>query len=545
MRRPEDLPARKEISARRSISTNLRRQHALEVVNRLGARRRQAVKTLCASLLSLLLSLLTANYSSASVPVSPGGAPSSRLKGNTLGDILWNGTDLWAGTDFGVARRTGQGWRTYGFDEGLGRGSIAAIASEGASVWVSTIYDTTVSGGEQLQVGDGLSVSLDGGDSWRHLDNTAIFGDLAGGPRTGINNGAFGLAMGGGSVWAAFFAGSLIRSQDAGLTWERVLPDGSQDIDYTNSARGLGQRTFSVLARGDTVWVGTAAGIARTTDGGTTWRRFKAESESDGSNSSGSPPGNWIVTLSRQQAADGAFLWAGARSTGSAGESEDVAFSSDGGETWQASHLGESAWNFAFQDLRVWATTDHGLFVCDNPGAAWQEVKVTDPEIRETLRGSFVGVETVADTVWVGAENGMGCSTDGGKSWRILQGPMGTRSIDDGVVVPSGGDTDQAETYAFPTPFSPARDGLVRVRYSLSRDARVTIAIYDFAGRPVKLLIENEPRVGASEPGRTGLCGENWDGRNGRGDVVANGTYFYRITADRGQKAFGKIVVVD
>lgn len=498
-----------------------------------------------ASLFSLLLSLLTATVSIAAVPVSPGGAPSSRLRGNTLGDILWTGTDLWAGTDFGLARRTGQGWRTYGSDVGLGRGSIAAVASDGSGIWVSTIYDTSVSGGGTLQAGDGLSFSLDGGNSWQHLDNAAIFSTLTGGPRTGINNGAFGLAAGGGTVWAAFFAGSLIRSRDNGRTWERVLPDGSQNIDYTNGERGLGQRTFSVLAAGDTVWVGTAAGVARSSDGGNTWKRFRSESEPDGRHRLGSISANWVVTLSRQQAGRQTLIWAGVKSTGMPGEVEDATFSSDGGETWHASSLGESAWNFAFQDLVVWAATDHGLFTCESPGAPWRRVEITDPVIRETLRGSFVGVETVGDTVWVGAENGMGCSTDRGETWAIIQGPLGTRAIDDGGVFPSGGDADPAETYAFPTPFSPARDELVRLRYSLSTDVRVTIAIYDFAGRSVKLLVEDEARSGAGETGRAGLCGENWDGRDERGDLVANGVYFYRITTSKGHRAFGKIVVLD
>ena len=36
-----------------------------------------------------------------------------------------------------------------------------------------------------------------------------------------------------------------------------------------------------------------------------------------------------------------------------------------------------------------------------------------------------------------------------------------------------------------------------------------------------------------------------WDGRDQDGQSVANGTYFYRIELSTGQRAFGKVVVLD
>ncbi|MBI4530981.1 MAG: hypothetical protein HY709_05605, partial [Candidatus Latescibacteria bacterium] len=284
------------------------------------------------------------------------------MGGDTIGDIVWSGSDLWVGTDTGISRWVGYDWVTYGVDQGLGRGSIGAIATEGETIWVSTIFDTTISGQGDFQAGDGLSVSFDRGSTWRHITNEPIFGGLPGGPRTGLNNGAFGLALDDGTIWGAFFAGSLVRSNDEGVTWERILPDGSESIDYnTESVRGLRQRTFSVLAYHDTVWVGTAAGIGRTTDGGTTWEHFTAEENTDGSHKKGTISGNWVVTLARQRFGDQMIIWAGTKPTGRvSGESEDISFSRDDGRTWEVASLGMSAWNFGFYGPTVLATTDKG-----------------------------------------------------------------------------------------------------------------------------------------------------------------------------------------
>ncbi|MBI4531003.1 MAG: T9SS type A sorting domain-containing protein, partial [Candidatus Latescibacteria bacterium] len=197
------------------------------------------------------------------------------------------------------------------------------------------------------------------------------------------------------------------------------------------------------------------------------------------------------------------------------------------------------AWNFGFYGPTVLATTDKGVFLSDDPGGSWRQVDVTDPDVRETLKGTFVGLEVGGDTIWVGAENGLGRSVDGGKTWRIMKGAVKTVSLDRGEVVGSGGESDDVETYAYPTPFSPDRDTWVRIRYSLSQTARVTVTVYDFAGRPVRRLIEDASREGGRDHG------ENWDGRNGQSETVANGVYFYRIVTDREDKAFGKIVVLD
>ena len=70
----------------------------------------------------------------------------------------------------------------------------------------------------------------------------------------------------------------------------------------------------------------------------------------------------------------------------------------------------------------------------------------------------------------------------------------------------------------FPNPFNPSTS----IRFGISAAGRVTLRIYDTAGRLVKELIDEQRGVGRHE--------EVWDGRDDRGNQVASGIYFYSLT---------------
>jgi hypothetical protein len=71
----------------------------------------------------------------------------------------------------------------------------------------------------------------------------------------------------------------------------------------------------------------------------------------------------------------------------------------------------------------------------------------------------------------------------------------------------------------FPNPFNPA----TRIGFGLKTPARVSLRIYDAAGRLVRMLVEgNRP---------AGTYAEPWDGKDDGGRVVASGIYFYRLDA--------------
>ncbi len=549
-------------------------------------------------------SLLPQTPHQEAVPPVPG------LLGTKIGDIVWSGRYLWIVTEHGLARldpKDSNGlkdsdWVTFTEAHGLGRGAVSALAASGDTVWAATLFDTTLGSG---QAGGGLSFSLDGGETWGHIPNETIFDpsrpSFAGGPSTPVNNACFGLALDGDTIWAAFFAGSSVRSRDAGRTWERVLPDGADEIVYflgendaekfrifadslansgdadeerVREARAAADsldlqsyvhRTFSALAYDDTVWIGTSAGVARSFDGGTTWKHSRAAFDEFGERLAGSLSANWVVALARQRRPGGSVVWAGANLRPTTLETAGINFSADNGESWQFGGP-TFAWGFAFAEYAVWAASNDGLLRSGDGGLTWETVIVEDlhagcpasraacPPSRDFLREPFVGVEIAPNpeggkTLWVGAENGLGqaaVADSNGESvtdieWRILVFPLKTRAFDSGDFLGEGGaaDPDSTLTYAAPSPFAPSRGEHTRIVFGLQNPAEVSISLYDFASRPVRELVENQPRSGQ------GYHYINWDGRDEDGDLVANGVYFYRLSTDAGDHAFGKVVVLD
>lgn len=79
---------------------------------------------------------------------------------------------------------------------------------------------------------------------------------------------------------------------------------------------------------------------------------------------------------------------------------------------------------------------------------------------------------------------------------------------------------------------------MTRIRYRPLRDGQVTIKIYDFAMNLVRTLEDNQQRLGDVEYEAV------WDGRNGKGEIVANGVYFFKVEAPGGQTEWGKVVVL-
>jgi immune inhibitor A len=71
----------------------------------------------------------------------------------------------------------------------------------------------------------------------------------------------------------------------------------------------------------------------------------------------------------------------------------------------------------------------------------------------------------------------------------------------------------------YPNPFNP----ITRIAFSIKKADRVSLRIYDVAGRLVRVLVERELPAGRYE--------EIWDGRDGSGGQVSSGVYFYRMVA--------------
>jgi hypothetical protein len=70
-----------------------------------------------------------------------------------------------------------------------------------------------------------------------------------------------------------------------------------------------------------------------------------------------------------------------------------------------------------------------------------------------------------------------------------------------------------------PNPFNPT----TRIEYALRSTVQVTLNVFDVQGRMVRRLV--------NEVKGPGLYTAEWDGRNGDGQLVSTGVYFYRMSA--------------
>jgi hypothetical protein len=475
---------------------------------------------------------------------------------NGINDIVIQGDSVWFATERGLSLTAdgGNSWINYAGTAMFDSKGISAFAIKNDLVWTATGY-TTKLGDESIQTGGGLHYSTDRGATWNYvpqpIDHGTIDTIMYGSNKIRAlditvpqQNITFDIALTNNAVWIASWAGMLRKSIDSGKTWIRVIlpPDNLDyidttmvlnfDLSHTSGRLGLSANSnhllFSVFAADDsTIWVGTAGGINKSTDGGTSWRKFSHQNQT-------SPiSGNWVVALKEQRYGASKIIWAATRETQS-DETEGVSFSTNGGESWNVTLIGERAWNFSFRDSIVYVATDNGIFRSSDEGTSWTlNGSICDQTNMQCfLWTNIYGVAAKSDTVWCGGSDGIAYTIDSknrpfGLLWKIF------RKYDR--------IGNEKKTYAYPNPFAPD-DESVRIHYSINDLTlgmrNVTIRIFDFAMLPVRTLIQNAPRSSGRE------YDEIWDGRNDRNSIVSNGVYFYRVEAGNDSPVWGKILVL-
>jgi hypothetical protein len=83
-----------------------------------------------------------------------------------------------------------------------------------------------------------------------------------------------------------------------------------------------------------------------------------------------------------------------------------------------------------------------------------------------------------------------------------------------------GTPTEFALNQNYPNPFNPSTS----IRFSVPKEGRVKIEVYDVTGSLVKTVLDEAVRVGNKEV--------VWDGTNSSGSKVASGMYLYRLQSD-------------
>ena len=475
---------------------------------------------------------------------------------NSASDILVKRDTVWFGTDKGLSQTIDGGLNFVNFANRppFDSKGTSALAMNDKVIWVA-IASTFTQSNQSMPQGSGLDFSTDRGLTWSYVPqpvDTGFVDTIQYGINriktldvtTTVNNITYDLAVTKSSVWTANFAGMLRKSTDNGSSWQRVVlpPDSGADaispndtLDFDLSPangkaelrQNLNHRVFSVYASDDTtIWVGTAGGINRSTDGGVSWRKFSHQNEAQPIS------GNFVVAINEQRFGSTRIIWAATVNAEASDEQRGVSYSFDQGTTWKTTLIGEFAHNIAFKDSLVYVASDNGVFRSSTFGDSWiKSGTINDNISSQRLTSSQVyAVATEGDTVWVAGPDGIAYTLDlpsspFGTEWKVFRtyAAVGTAN----------------KTYSYPLPFSPTQ-GVVRIHYGMQGHiAPVTIRIFDFAMHPVKTLLRN-----ASRPA-TGEFDEIWNGTDDHSRRVSNGVYFYSIEIGGLSPAWGKILVVE
>jgi ligand-binding sensor domain-containing protein len=475
---------------------------------------------------------------------------------NTITDIVITNDTIWLGTGKGLSRSTdgGRTWKNYYNTPEFGTEDISALAVRGKDVWVATAHSVDKDG-QSLPEGSGLHYSSDGGTNWKNIAqpidaknvDTLYFNSKsfirALGITTAINNITYDIAISGNAVWICSFAGMARKSTDNGTTWQRVIippdnltsigPNDSLVFDLSPSGGALGlqnnlnHRAFSVMAESDSIiWIGTAGGINKTTNGGTSWVKFNKQNQI-------SPiSGNFVVALGNQKTNTKNVIWAATIAASDNTEKKGVSFSDNGGLTWKQTLLGEFPHNFGFKDDVVYVPTDNGIFRSSDFGNSWTQTGTIYDKINRQhyTQSKFFSAAASGDTAWFGGSDGLVTTIDNsinyfGTNWTISHASQALSS--------------QSETYAYPNPFAPD-DEIVRIHYNTGKPntAKVSLRIFDFGMNLVNTPIQNASRDANRDHD------EIWNGKKLDGSFVANGVYFYQLVIDNDEPRWGKILVI-
>lgn len=445
-------------------------------------------------------------------------------------------------------------------------GADSVTAGSGQVFSLSLARDTVIAGlgfsfrteDNSTQTGLGYHLSVDGGDNWSYSkhplekqnDTVFVYGGetYAKLPITVPQQSPpFEADHTGNTILSANWASGIVRSRNFGRSWERlILPPQSADslvpeevYEFTSDAGNRYDPRFdqNLLGFGiliddkNRVWAGTAGGLnisdnaAFASTDSIRWNHIQVNDKNSGL------LGNWIIDIKQQPATGDIWMtnWiAGLQPT----EEFGIVRTSDAGNTFEQYLIGEKINDIGFKDNHVFAAGDNGLFVSPDNGQTWIQLEqIQSPNTFIKKSAQYLSVAATTDRVWVGTSDGIASTGDLGKSWEITRVNFPLR----------GGnqyqqDAPDVEAYAYPSPFSPSRHSIVRIKFEVENQGSIKIRLFDFGMNLIK-EIEN----GTFSPGTYEAI---WDGKDVRGRQVANGPVLYHIETP-GNTIRGKLLVID
>ncbi len=332
----------------------------------------------------------------------------------------------------------------------------------------------------------------------------------------------------------------LLATTDGGAEWTPILnipeplPTGICGIWVVNRQVIYGCGKYN----------GSSARVIKSTDGGTSWTSMDLN-----------PLANSLIDCFFFDE-DNGFVVGGIGGSQSTRRAVILA-TTDGGATWTTRHTttreGEWCWKVSFPTPSVgyvsierFSGATYFLKTTDG-GQTWQDLFFRDNYI---VQG--IGFATTA-LGWIGGPTGPTYeSTDGGLSWNLAG--FGVHINRFRFLNPALGYAVGATVYKYtspvgistPAPASPPgialaesrpnpSRGLTTITYTLPSPTSVKITIFDATGRIIRTLLD-----GSRPQGRHQL---HWDARDGGGNPVASGVYWYRLEAGK-ETAVQKLQIV-
>ena len=320
---------------------------------------------------------------------------SSFLRTNTINDILVRQNSVWLGTESGLSLTVdgGNSWTNFSNTDDKG---ISAMAIDSNYIWIALGYSTNLNG-ESVQTGGGLQYSTDLGTTWT----------------------------------------SLPQPIDHGTVDTLIYVPGNDTIRALDVTVPQQNITFDIALTKNTVWIASWAGMLRkSTDRGQTWTRVILPPDSlDSIKPTDSL--NYAFDLSPASGRLGLrannnhlvfSVYASDDSTIWVGTAGGINKSIDGGISWRKfNHINHSiSGNFVvalkeqnYKNHRVmWAATVNandpdeikGVSYSEDAGETW----------KTTLLGEWahnIAVNDSGNVVYIATDNGLFRSSDFGISW--------------------------------------------------------------------------------------------------------------------------------
>jgi len=347
------------------------------------------------------------------------------------------------------------------------------------------------------------------------------------------------------------WASGLLRSSDAGQTWDRIILPPSTETELTpdrtfmwrseadgelinrydprfdNNLLGFGL----LIDDNDRVWVGTAGGLnvsenalTASTDS-ITWRRTAFDGSENGL------IGNWIIKIRQQPGTNRVWMTNWSSDPDNA-DNFGIVYTEDGGVTFKQFLNGRRINDIGFHNDTIFAAGDDGLFISNDDGQTWRRVnRVKSPNAFIRDNADFFSLAATNNRIYTGTSDGIASTADGGETWSIFRTDVPLRGGN--IYQPEAPDVN---TFAYPNPFSPNQHSVVRIKYEVPQAGNVKIRIFDFGMNLIRTVADDNLASGEYET--------TWDGVDQYGRNVSNGTYIY-IVDTPGNRFDGKILLLD